>query len=130
MMNSVQLIGRIGSDVDLKYTPSGNAVAKFRLAIPRPFKKQGGETETDWINIVAWKKVAEYAANYLSKGRLVAVVGRIETRSWDAQDGTKRYATDIVAERLTGLDKPKDGAAPASGEDYGGGEDYDPLAES
>jgi single-strand DNA-binding protein len=139
MLNQVVLIGRMGNDPELKYTPSGVAVASFRLAVNRNFKSQSGEQETDWIDIVTWRQSAEFAANYLSKGRLVAVQGRLQTRTWVAQDGTKRKAVEVVAERVTGLDKPRDHAgAPAGtgGEesfpDVGMGDtdaDYDPFAE-
>lgn len=137
MLNHVVLIGRIGKDPELRYTPSGVAVATFSLAVDRQFKSQSGERETDWFNIVVWKQQAEFAANYLSKGRLVAVQGRLQARSWVAQDGTKRNTVEVVAERLTGLDKPKDQAAPRTGEEAvtGGAvmdesdTDYDPFAE-
>lgn len=136
MLNHVVLIGRIGRDPELRYTPSGVAVASFSLAVNRQFKSQSGEQETDWFNIVAWKQQAEFAANYLGKGRLVAVQGRLQARSWVAQDGTKRNTVEVVAERLTGLDKPKDQAAGTGEEAPAGGAvmdesdaDYDPFAE-
>jgi len=137
MLNHVVLIGRVGRDPELRYTPSGVAVATFSLAVNRSFKSQSGEQETDWFKIVAWKQQAEFAANYLSKGRLIAVQGRLQARSWVAQDGTKHNTVEVVAERLTGLDKPKDQAIPGAGEEVvAGGEmldesntDYDPFAE-
>ena len=140
MLNQVVLIGRIGKDPELKYTPSGVAVVTFSLAVNRRFKSQAtGEQETDWFNVVAWKQQAEFAANYLTKGRLVAVQGRLQARSWVAQDGTKRNVVEVVAERLTGLDRPKEQVeAPAAGEEGGAPEaaavgeneaDFDPFAE-
>ncbi len=136
MLNQVVLIGRMGRDPELKYTPSGVAVASFSIAVNRNFKSQSGETETDWIDIVTWRQSAEFAANYLSKGRLVAVQGRMQVRTWVAQDGTKRKAVEVVADRVTGLDKPKDQVgAPTGGEDFptvGPSEtdpDYDPFSE-
>lgn len=139
MLNQVVLIGRIGKDPELRYTPSGVAVATFSLAVNRQFKSQAtGETETDWFNIVAWRQQAEFAANYLAKGRLVAVQGKLQARSWVAQDGTKRNTVEVVAERLTGLDRPKDQAGepggagaeiPAAAHADESEADYDPFAE-
>jgi single-strand DNA-binding protein len=140
MLNQVVLIGRIGKDPELRYTPSGVAVASFSLAVNRQFRSQAsGEQETDWFNIVAWKQSAEFAANYLGKGRLVAVQGRLQARSWVGQDGAKRYTVEVVAERLTGLDKPKEqtGAPSETGEGAFAGApgnnesdaEYDPFAE-
>jgi single-strand DNA-binding protein len=139
MLNQVILIGRIGRDPELRYTPSGVAVASFSLAVNRQFKSQAsGEHETDWFNIVAWRQQAEFAANYLAKGRLVAVQGKLQSRSWVAQDGTKRNTVEVVAERLTGLDRPKEGGAPseAGGDQVSVGPgvdeseaDFDPFAE-
>jgi len=141
-MNVVVLIGRMVADPELKYTPSGVAVCSFRIAVDRRFKSESGEKEADFIDIVAWKQSAEFAANYLSKGRLVAVHGRIQVRSWVQQDGQKRWKTEVVAENLQGLDKPKDSqgresapagseyapaAAPAPGPESD--MDYDPFAE-
>ncbi|MHB0912175.1 MAG: single-stranded DNA-binding protein [Armatimonadota bacterium] len=108
MLNRVVLIGRLATDPELKYTPSGLAVATFRIAVDRNRPGPNGEREADFIPIVAWKQSAEFAANYLTKGRLVAVDGRMQVRSWVAQDGTKRYVTEVVAENLRGLDRPKE----------------------
>lgn len=124
MLNSVILIGRMVADPELKYTPSGVAVTSFRIAVDRRFKSETGEKQADFIDIVAWKQSAEFAANYLTKGRLVAVQGRIQTRSWVQQDGQKRFKTEVVAESVQGLDRPKEGHAPASAS--GGGSEYMP----
>lgn len=136
MVNQVVLIGRMGKDPELRYTPSGVAVASFSLAVNRRFKSPSGEQETDWLDIVVWKQQAEFAANYLGKGRLVCVEGRLQVRNWVAQDGTKRKAVEVVANRITGLDRPKEQAgAHAEGEPYAGPPmdeaeaDYDPFAE-
>lgn len=114
MLNQVTLIGRIGVDPELRYTPSGVAVVSFRIAVSRPRRQSavetGSETDTDWFDIVAWRQNAEFAANYLTKGRLVLVQGRLQSRSWVAQDGTRRSKIEVVADRLQGLDKPKDQA--------------------
>lgn len=142
MLNVVVLIGRMATDPELKYTPSGIAVTSFRIAVDRRFSsKEGQERETDFIDIVAWRQSAEFAANYLTKGRLIAVQGRLQIRSWVAQDGTKRSKAEVVAENLRGLDKPREqagareygheeAAAPAgveSGPEVD--EDFDPFAE-
>jgi single-strand DNA-binding protein len=109
MLNKVILIGRLATDPELKYTPSGVAVTSFRIAVDRPFGRNAeGEKETDFIDIVAWRQSAEFAANYLNKGRLVAVDGRLQIRSWVAQDGTKRRNAEVVANDLRSLDRPRD----------------------
>lgn len=107
MLNRVVLIGRMANDPELRYTPSGIPVATFRLAVDRVPNAQG-ERETDFIPIVAWRQSAEFAANYLTKGRLLAVDGRLQIRSWVAQDGTKRKSAEVVAETLKSLDRPKE----------------------
>jgi len=108
MLNRVILIGRLANDPELKYTPSGIAVSSFRLAVDRPFSNQHGEKETDFIDIVVWRQAAEFAANYLGKGRLVAVDGRLQIRRWVAQDGTQRRSAEVVADILRGLDRPRE----------------------
>jgi single-strand DNA-binding protein len=110
MLNKVILIGRLATDPELKYTPSGVAVTSFRIAVDRAFSRnpETGEKETDFIDIVAWKQSAEFAANYLNKGRLVAVDGRLQIRNWVAQDGTKRRNAEVVANDLRSLDRPRD----------------------
>lgn len=107
MLNRVVLIGRLATDPELKYSGSGMAIANFRIAVDRRPNAQG-ERETDFIPIVAFKQSAEFAGNYLAKGRLVSVDGRMQVRSWVAQDGTRRYVTEVIAESLRGLDRPKD----------------------
>ena len=104
MLNRVILIGRLTADPELRYTQSGTAVANFRLAVDRPFTNQSGERETDFIPIVVWDKQAETCANYLNKGRLVAVDGRMQVRSYDAQDGSRRWVTEVVAQDVRFLD--------------------------
>jgi single-strand DNA-binding protein len=120
MMNKVILIGRVANDPELKYTPSGVAVSTFRVAVNRPFTNAQGEREADFIDVVAWRQPAEFAANYLGKGRLVAVEGRLQVRSWQAQDGTRRRQVEVVVDNLKGLDRARD-----SGE--GGGGSFSPA---
>ncbi len=111
MLNRVILIGRLVADAELRYTPSGVPVASLRLAVDRRFKGQSGERETDFINIIAWRKTAEFAANYLGKGRLVAVEGRLQIRQWTTNDGQKRTTAEVVADNIQGLDRPREQVA-------------------
>lgn len=110
MINRVVLVGRLTKDVDLKYTPSGVAMARFTLAVNRTFTNQQGEKEADFINCLVWRKQAENAANYLSKGSLAGVEGRIQTGSYEGQDGKRVYTTDVVADSVQFLE-PKNGQA-------------------
>src|SRR5436309_5319213 len=115
MLNKVILIGRLATDPELKYTPSGVAVTSFRIAVDRRMApNEAGEKETDFIDIVAWRQSAEFAANYLNKGRLVAVDGRLQIRNWVAQDGTKRRSAEVVANDLRSLERPRDPSAQSS----------------
>ncbi|MHB0997813.1 MAG: single-stranded DNA-binding protein [Armatimonadota bacterium] len=123
MLNRVILIGRLANDPELKYTPSGIAVATFTIAVNRMPNSQG-EREADFIPIVAWRQSAEFAANYLTKGRLVAVEGKLQIRSWVAQDGTRRKSAEVVADNLRSLDRPKEhgeASSVPSGDDHGAG---------
>jgi single-strand DNA-binding protein len=106
-MNKTLLIGRLTRDPELKYTANNIPVATFTLAVNRPFSKQGGERKTDFINIVVWRKQAENVKNYITQGSLVAVEGRIQTRNYEAKDGTKRYVTEIVADNVQFLETKK-----------------------
>ncbi len=130
MLNRVILIGRLANDPELKYTPSGIAVTQFRLAVNRPISneaKQGGqEAQADFISIVAWRQSAEFAANYLGKGRLVAIEGRLQVREYVTQDGQKRRDVEVVSDNLKSLERPKDGEGGGGGGEgrsssYGGG---------
>jgi len=110
MLNKVILIGRLTKDPELRYTPSGVAVATFILAVDRPFTNQQGERDTDFIPIKVWRKQAENCAKYIGKGSLVAVDGRIEVRSFE-QDGQRRWITEVVADNVRFLDSRGKGAA-------------------
>jgi len=107
-MNNVSLIGRWVADLDLRYTQQGTAVAQGRLAVNRIFKKEG-QPDADFIGIVSWGKQAENAAQYTGKGSLVAVTGRIQTRSYDNQQGQKVYVTEVVAENIQFLQSKNGG---------------------
>lgn len=99
-MNKVILIGRLVADPELRYTPSGAAVCNFRIAVDRPFSSQNGEREADFIDIVVWNKSAENVAKYMSKGRQIAVDGRLQISSYDGKDGQRRWRTEVVADRV------------------------------
>ncbi|MGI9862713.1 single-stranded DNA-binding protein [Moorella naiadis] len=111
MLNRVILIGRLTRDPELRYTANGVAVTTFTLAVDRNYVNQQGERGTDFIRVTTWRKLAETCANHLGKGRLIAVEGRLQTRSYETQDGQKRTATDVVADDVRFLDWPKDGQA-------------------
>ena len=98
-MNKVLLIGRMTKDPETRYTQSGTAVATFTLAVDRRFKKDG-QPSADFISCVAWNKLAEVIANNLAKGRKVGIEGRLQVRSYDAQDGSKRYVTEVIVDEL------------------------------
>lgn len=101
MLNRTILIGRLTRDPDLRFTPQGVAVTQFTLAVERPFKRD----ETDFIPVVVWKQQAESCANYLRKGRLCAVEGRIQVRNYDGNDGKKVYVTEVVADNVRFLER-------------------------
>ena len=116
MMNVFVGIGRLTRDPELRYTPQGVPVASFAIAVERPFTNAQGNKEVDFIDCVAWRKLGEVVGNHLSKGRLVAVEGRLQIRSYEAQDGTKRKVAEIVAKDINFLDgKKSNGAAAESG---------------
>ncbi len=102
-MNKVILIGRLARDPEMRTTMSGTNVTRFTLAVTRTYQDQNGERGADFINCVAWRRQAENIAKYCTKGSQVAVEGRIQTGSYDGQDGTKRYTTDIICDNVTFL---------------------------
>ena len=125
-INKVILIGRLGSDPEVRYTPSGVAVANFSVATSEEWKdKDSGEKKerTEWHRIVAWRRLGEICGEYLSKGKQVYVEGRIQTRSWDDRDGNKKYTTEIVANdiQFLGSRDSSAGGRPSGGGGGGGG---------
>lgn len=111
-MNKVNLLGRLVKEPEMRYTQSGTAVVSFTLAVDRRFQKQGEERQADFPNCVAWGKTAEFVANYFNKGQMMALSGRIETRSWEV-DGKTHYATEVIADEVYFADSKKsDSAAP------------------
>ncbi len=111
-LNKVMLIGNLGADPEMRYTANGNAVTTFNLAVNRNWTGPDGERkeETEWFTVVSWDKLAETVSQFLQKGRRAYVEGRLQTRSWEGQDGQKRYKTEVVANTVLFLDRPQ--AAP------------------
>lgn len=108
-MNKVILIGNLAADPELRKTSGEVSVCTFRLAVQRRFSNQQGVREADFITIVAWRQTADLCARYLTKGRKCAVCGTLQSRSYDAQDGTKRYVTEVVADEVEFLGSPQQG---------------------
>lgn len=106
MLNRVILIGRLTRDPELRYTPAGVAVTQFTIAVDRPFTSQGGEREADFIPVVTWRQLAETCANYLRKGRLTAVEGRIQVRNYENNEGKRVYVTEVIADNVRFLESP------------------------
>ena len=100
MINSVVLVGRMARDAELRYTPSNQAVATFTLAVNRNFKNQNGEREADFINCVIWRQQAENLVNWVKKGTLIGIPGRIQTRNYENQQGQRVYVTEIVVDNF------------------------------
>lgn len=113
-MNKVILMGRLTRDPELSQTPTGVTVARFSIAVNRRFAKEG-QQQADFINCTAWRQQAEFICKYFKKGSMIAVVGSIQTRSWDAPDGTKRYATDIIVDEAYFTGGKKEEASQNSG---------------
>lgn len=138
MLNRVILIGRLTKDPELRYTPAGIAVTQFTLAVDRPFTSQGGEREADFLNIVTWRQLAETCANYLRKGRLTAVEGRIQVRHYDNNEGKRVYVTEVIADNVRFLesagsanreDGGASGKAPSSAGQQGKASNNDPFSD-
>lgn len=118
MLNRVVLIGRLTRDPELRYTPNGTASCTFTLAVERNFKNQNGEREADFIPIVTWRQLAENCANYLKKGRLTAVEGRIQTRSYENNEGRRVYVTEVIADNVRFLESAKNEDRQQQNDDY------------
>lgn len=129
-MNKAILMGRLTKDPELRYTSANNtAVCSFTLAVDRRFAKQGEERQSDFIPIVVWGKTAEFCGKYFQKGRQVAVVGRIQTRTWDDNEGKKHYVTEVVAEEAYFADSKREGgpSRPAGGSDADQADGFYPI---
>lgn len=107
-MNRIVLIGRFTKDPELRNTGGGTSVTNFVLAVDRNFKNSQGEREADFISVVAWRQLAELICNYMGKGRQIAVEGRLQTRSYDNEEGKRVFVTEVVAESVKFLDRPKE----------------------
>jgi single-strand DNA-binding protein len=119
-LNKVMLIGRLGADPEMRYTPSGSPVTSFRLAVGRQWRDGSGENhdDTEWFNIVVWNKLAEICNQYLTKGTRVYLEGRLQTRSWeDQQSGQTRYRTEVIVSDMIMLDG-REGRAPRESDDH------------
>ena len=117
-MNKVVLMGRLTRDPEVRYTQTNNTlVASFSLAVNRRFARQGEERQADFINIVAWSKTGEFCSKYFKKGQQVGVIGRIQTRTWDDDQGQKHYVTEVVAEEAYFADSKRDGETGGTGFD-------------
>ncbi|HRK22225.1 MAG TPA: single-stranded DNA-binding protein [Fimbriimonadaceae bacterium] len=117
MVNRVVLVGRLTRDPELRTTTTGKNVCDFSIAVNKRIRPQDGSPDADFFRVVCWEKTAEYVSNYLSKGRLCAVDGRLQSRKYTANDGTNREVVEIVAESVQGLDRPRE-------EGGGGGGSY------
>ena len=123
-INSCIMMGRLTADPELRHTPSGKAVTTFALAVDRSYSREGAEKQTDFFDVVAWNKTAEFVSRYFHKGQLVAVQGRMETRSYEDKNGIKRKAYEIVAENVHFAEPKRDSAG------YGSTPEYTPKASS
>jgi single-strand DNA-binding protein len=139
-LNKAMIIGNLGRDPEMRYTPSGQAVTQFTVAVNRNYKDQNGEwqEDTEWFRVVVWGQQAERSAEYLRKGNKVFVEGRMQTRQWEGQDGQKRYTTELIADRVQNLERrsrddagdpgfqPRPGDRPPGGPSTGGPGDSGP----
>ena len=115
MLNKVVLMGRLTRDPELRYTPSNVAVVTFSIAVERNFARAGEQRQADFINIVAWRTTAEFVSKYFTKGQLVALCGKLQTRTWDDAEGKKHYVTEVVADEVFFAEGKRDNAgAPQS----------------
>lgn len=128
MINKVILSGRITHDIEIRQTPSGNAVTQFNIAVERSYAKQGEERQTDFITVVAWNKTAEFIGRYFAKGRSIAVIGQLRSRTYDDKNGTKHYVTEVFADEVQFTFEPKTSQNAQNGgympQNSGGGGNY------
>ncbi|MCJ7715468.1 MAG: single-stranded DNA-binding protein [Anaerolineales bacterium] len=125
-LNKVMLIGRLGQEPEMRYTPSGRPLTKFQLAVNRTWKSADGEkkTETEWFNIVVWGKLAEICNQYLSKGQQIYIEGRLHTRQWQDDDGGNHSSVEVVAQELLMLDSKSAEQDPDSSESMPSEDEY------
>jgi single-strand DNA-binding protein len=127
-LNKVIIIGNVGTDPEMRFTPNGNPVTSFSIATGRTYTTPEGERkqETEWFNVVTWNRLAEQCNQFLTKGRMAYVEGRLRTRSWEGQDGQKHWRTEIIANRVLFLDRRPAGTLPEGGTEAGSEEDLEP----
>ena len=127
MLNHIVIMGRLGRDPELRHTQNGTPVASFSLAVDRDFKdKNTGERITDWIDVVAWRSTGEFAAKYLTKGRMAVVEGRLQIRDWTDKEGSKRGTAEVVADSVYfGDSKPSDGQGAGKRKDAPKNDDFE-----
>lgn len=137
MINSVVIMGRITAPLELKSTQSGLSVLQFTVAVDRDFVKQGEERQADFISCVAWKQTAEFISRYFGKGRMIALTGRLQSRTYDDRNGSKHYVTELIVQQASFTGEPKqDGGGYQQGNSYsqqGGGyqqSGYNPQSNS
>jgi single-strand DNA-binding protein len=130
MVNKVILVGRLGRDPELRYTPKGQAVANFTVATNEVWRNQDGERQerTEWHRIVVWGKTAEFCGNYVTKGRQVYIEGRLQTREWEDREGQKRWTTEIVAQNIQLLGSRREGDGGGSAREETRDETENPFA--
>ena len=124
-INKVELLGRVGTDPEMQYTPNGTAVTKLRLATDR--RSQDGETTADWHNIVVWGKSGEAVNNYVQKGQRIYIAGRLVQSSWEGDDGQRRYRTEIHTQEVVFLDSRNGNGNGGNGDDNGQADDASPF---
>lgn len=125
MLNHITIMGRLGANPELRHTQTGTPVASFTLAVDRDFKdKNTGERAVDWIPVVAWRSTGEFAAKYLSKGRMAVVDGRLQMREWTDKDGNRRVAAEVVADNVYFGDSKRDGDSANTSSGYPAPADY------
>lgn len=119
MINDVVLVGRLTKDPEVRFTPNGIATCRFTLAVNRTFTNQQGERDADFISCVAWRKQAENLANYMTKGSLIGIEGKLQTGSYEGQDGKRVYTTDVIAENIQFLEGKKQNEGSGSSRNLG-----------
>ena len=129
MLNKVILMGRFTRDPELRSTPQGLSTCAFSIAVDRNFVRQGEERKADFINCVAWRQTAEFISKYFRKGSMIALEGSIQTRSWDDQDGKKRYATDVVVSQVYFAESKRDSQASMGDDSFASAGDFGSLPE-
>lgn len=129
MINRVVLVGRLTADPQFRTTTSGKNVSNFNIAVPKRVKQSDGSPDADFFGVQCWGATAEFVNNYLGKGRLVAVDGRLQQRSYVGNDGSQRNIVEVVAESVQGLDRPKDEAVSAQNTGQAAADEYDPFCD-